>query len=50
MNERTFSAFSTIALTSSGKLLLLDMAQAWIALAKQAEKNGETILFRAASR
>ncbi len=28
----------------AGKLSLLDMAQAWIALAEQAEKNGETVL------
>ncbi len=27
------------------KLSLLDMAQAWVALAEQAEKNGETFLF-----
>jgi hypothetical protein len=29
---------------AAGKLSLLDMAQAWIVLAKQAEKNGQTVL------
>lgn len=28
---------------AAGKLSLLDMAQAWIALAEQAVKNGETV-------
>jgi hypothetical protein len=29
---------------TSGKLVLLDMAQSWLALAEQAAKNAETVL------